>query len=129
MEKARRCPLEVLFRSILYNAVANVCNVRICDGQKGRELDPKTLPGCTLLEGKLESQSSADHPCAAPNKTYDTYLCCADHRTFRLPIPNMMPKRQGSCTYPCKSPVRNHLTREPTLQSHAVRCSWGKKPI
>lgn len=44
MEEARRCPLEVLFRSILYNAVDNLCNGRVCDGQKGREFDPKDAP-------------------------------------------------------------------------------------
>lgn len=55
MEKARRCPLEVLFRSILYDAVDNVYDVRGCKRQNANSLIRKPLTD--LL------QSPREHPC------------------------------------------------------------------
>lgn len=85
-----------------------------------------TAPGCTPLEGKLESQCSADLPCEAPSKAATIHITAV--QTTRLLIPNKMPNRQGSCPYLCNNPVRYHFTGQLTLPSHAVRCSWGIKP-
>lgn len=71
MEKARRCPLEVLFRSILYDAVDNVYTIMVCDGEEGRQLDPKSIASLlpSLRKWERGSKHSTKHPATAPCKT------------------------------------------------------------